>query len=89
MSADAKAAAEDYRETFRRSQDPLIGLLRKVGDGAGGVGDWVGSGMGWVRDRARGPRPNGEQPGSGRDSSGDQPDDPWGAASDGPAKPRR
>jgi Zn-dependent protease with chaperone function len=101
MSADAKAAAEDYREAFRRSQDPLVGLLRKVGDGASGVGDWVGSGMGWVRDRARGARPNGDQPGAGqpagdqgqpgggRDSAGSEPDDPWGAASDGPAGPRR
>jgi Zn-dependent protease with chaperone function len=93
MSADAKAAAEDYREAFRRSQDPLVNLLRKVGDGAGGVGDWVGSGMGWVRDRTRGTRPNAEQADSGQSSGqrspGDEPDDPWGAASDGPARPRR
>ena len=54
----SKAAAEDYRESFRRSQDPLVGLLRKIGDGAGGVGDWVGAGMGRVRDwTARGRRP--------------------------------
>ncbi len=96
MSNDAKAAAEDYREAFRRSQDPLVSLLRKVGDSAGGVGDWLGTGMGWVR--GKGGRPADSDPtgtdtdagsgdqgaGSGRDG-----DDPWGAASDGPAKPRR
>jgi Zn-dependent protease with chaperone function len=52
--ADVKAAAESYRESFARSQDPLVGLLRKVGDGATDVGDWVGSGAGRVRDWARG-----------------------------------
>jgi Zn-dependent protease with chaperone function len=55
MSADAKAAADDYREAFRRSQDPLVGLLRKVGDSAGGVGDWLGAGMGWARGRGQRP----------------------------------
>lgn len=104
MSTDAKAAAEDYREAFRRSQDPLVGLLRKVGDSAGGVGDWVGSGMGWVRDRTRNGRPaNGStdsgstdsgSTGSGSTDTGTQPgttrpDDPWSAASDGPGGPRR
>ncbi len=98
MSTDAKAAAEDYRETFRRSQDPLVSLLRKLGDGATGVGDWVGSGMGWVRDRAagRGQRPAGEDSATGTGGGSDNnsgsssgPDDPWGAASDGPAPPRR
>jgi hypothetical protein len=48
MSADVKAAAESYRESFRRSQDPLVNLLRRLGDG--GVGEWVGSGAGRVRD---------------------------------------
>lgn len=102
MSADAKEAAEEYREAFRRSQDPLVGLLKKLGDGASGVGDWVGSGMSWVRDRAtgRGQSPSGgESSGSGNgDTTGggagnasgrEDGDDPWGAASDGPVQPRR
>jgi Zn-dependent protease with chaperone function len=53
MAADAKAAADSYRESFSRSQDPLIGLLKKLGDGAGEMGSWVGSGAdrmrGWMR----------------------------------------
>jgi len=48
MTADVKAAAESYRESFRRSQDPLVNLLRRLGDG--GLSEWVGSGAGRVRD---------------------------------------
>ena len=48
-SADVKAAAESYREAFAESQDPLMSLLRRFGDGASGVGDWVGTGAGPVR----------------------------------------
>jgi Zn-dependent protease with chaperone function len=72
---DVKAAADSYRETFARSQDPLVSLLRRLGDGAG---DWVGSGAGRVRDwMASGgrPRANGTQP--------PRTDDPWSAATDG------
>jgi Zn-dependent protease with chaperone function len=68
MSSDVKAAAESYRESFRRSQDPLVNLLRRLGDG--GVGEWVGSGAGRVRDwmtgagrGRRGPEPS--EPGDG------------------------
>jgi Zn-dependent protease with chaperone function len=90
MSADAKEAAEDYREAFRRSEDPLAGLVRKFGDGASGLGDWVGSGMGWVRDRTSS---RGTPPGDtgGTQPTGDSTDggDPWSAASDGPVPPRR
>src|SRR2546421_2709330 len=50
VSTDAKEAAEEYRRTFARSEDPLAGLLRRFGDGAGGMGDWVGSGAGRMRD---------------------------------------
>jgi Zn-dependent protease with chaperone function len=90
VGADAKAAAEEYRETFRRSQDPLVGLLRKLGDGASGVGEWVGAGVGRVRDwtgRAAGAA----RQSSSRGGSGAPPgaaangDDPWGQASDGPS----
>jgi hypothetical protein len=55
VSEDVKAAAESYREAFKRSQDPLVGLLRKLGDGASGVGDVVGASATRVRswmDRA-------------------------------------
>ncbi|MDQ1645545.1 MAG: hypothetical protein QOJ50_1729 [Cryptosporangiaceae bacterium] len=55
MTDDVKAAAQSYREAFARSEDPLIGLLRKVGDGASGVGEWVGAGAGRVRDWMKGP----------------------------------
>jgi Zn-dependent protease with chaperone function len=50
VSADVKEAAEEYRQTFRRSQDPLVGLMRRFGEGAAGVGEWVGAGVGRVRD---------------------------------------
>ena len=46
VTEDVKAAAASYREAFSRSQDPLVGLLRKLGDGAADVGDWVGAGAG-------------------------------------------
>lgn len=50
MSEDVKQAAESYRESFARSEDPLFKLLRRIGGGAGDVGGWVGSGAGRVRD---------------------------------------
>ncbi|GIJ48947.1 peptidase M48 [Virgisporangium aliadipatigenens] len=65
---DVKAAAASYRETFANSQDPLINMVRRVGDGAGGVGEWVGAGASRVRDWAKGgprrdtPPPPGDTP---------------------------
>ncbi|MPZ26414.1 MAG: M48 family metalloprotease [Micromonosporaceae bacterium] len=50
MTEDVKEAAESYRESFARSEDPLFKLLRRVGGGAGDLGGWVGSGAGRVRD---------------------------------------
>jgi hypothetical protein len=50
ISADAKEAAEEYRRNFARSEDPLAGLLRRFGDGAAGMGDWIGTGAGRFRD---------------------------------------
>jgi Zn-dependent protease with chaperone function len=50
MSDDVKEAAESYRESFSRSEDPLFTLLRRVGGGATDLGAWVGSGAGRVRD---------------------------------------
>src|SRR5256885_14467298 len=38
LSDDVRAAADSYRSSFSRSQDPLVGLLRKLGDGASGMG---------------------------------------------------
>jgi Zn-dependent protease with chaperone function len=50
MSADAKAAADSYREAFARSEDPLMSLLRRVGGGVGAgasrVRDWMSGGSG-------------------------------------------
>ena len=43
VSAEARAAAASYRESFARSEDPLFSLLRRIGEGAGGVGEWVGN----------------------------------------------
>jgi Zn-dependent protease with chaperone function len=43
MSQEAKNAAKSYSDAFSRSQDPLMKLLRDLGDGAGSVRDWVAS----------------------------------------------
>jgi len=70
VSADAKEAAEEYRRTFARSEDPLMGLLRRFGEGAGSVGEWMGAGAGRVRDWwASGGRP----PGNGSQEPTDRP----------------
>jgi Zn-dependent protease with chaperone function len=50
LSDEMKAAAESYREAFERSPDPLVSLLRRLGDGASDVGGWVGGGAGRARD---------------------------------------
>ncbi|MFF5181776.1 M48 family metallopeptidase [Micromonospora sp. NPDC000316] len=49
VSEEIKAAAESYREEFNRSTDPLVGLLRGLGDGANDVGEWVGGTAGRAR----------------------------------------
>jgi Zn-dependent protease with chaperone function len=51
VTEDVKAAASHYRESFNTSQDPLVGLLRKVG---GGAADLAGSAARGARDWARG-----------------------------------
>ncbi|SDZ41267.1 Zn-dependent protease with chaperone function [Micromonospora pattaloongensis] len=48
-SEEIKAAADSYRESFGRSQDPLVGLLRRLGDGATDLGEWVGGHAGRAR----------------------------------------
>src|SRR4051794_24210621 len=40
VTDDVKAAADSYRQDFNTSQDPLVGLLRKLG---GGASDLAGS----------------------------------------------
>ncbi|TCC59685.1 M48 family peptidase [Kribbella pittospori] len=41
ISQEAKNAAKSYSDAFSRSQDPLAKFLRDLGDGMGGVRDWV------------------------------------------------
>ncbi|HEY0692257.1 MAG TPA: M48 family metallopeptidase [Kribbella sp.] len=43
MSQEAKNADKSYSDAFSRSQDPLAKLIRDLGDGLGGVRDWVSS----------------------------------------------
>lgn len=50
VSDDVKQAADSYRETFARSEDPLFKLLRRIGGGATDLGAWMGTGAGKVRD---------------------------------------
>jgi Zn-dependent protease with chaperone function len=51
VTEDVKAAADSYRQTFSESQDPLVGLLRKVG---GSAADLAGSAARGARDWAAG-----------------------------------
>ncbi|MGK5681285.1 M48 family metallopeptidase [Actinoplanes sp. URMC 104] len=54
FSDDVKAAAQSYRETFNNSQDPLVGLLRKLGDGAADLAGSAARGARtWVGDASR------------------------------------
>jgi hypothetical protein len=51
ITDDVKAAADSYRQSFNNSPDPLVGLLRKLGDGAAdlagsaarGARNWAGN----------------------------------------------
>jgi Zn-dependent protease with chaperone function len=52
VADDVRAAAQEYRDSFQRSQDPLVGLLRRLGDGASDVGGWAGSQAGRARSWA-------------------------------------
>jgi Zn-dependent protease with chaperone function len=54
VADDVKAAANSYRETFNNSQDPLVGLLRKLGDGAADLAGSAARGArSWVNDASR------------------------------------
>ncbi len=85
---DVKAAADSYRETFSRSQDPLVSLLRRLGDGAG---EWVGSGAQRMRGWMGGGGPGGGAPGPGAPGGGANGGDTWSAATrtdpDDPTQP--
>ena len=50
VSEEIKAAAASYREDFSRTQDPLVGLLRRLGDGASDLGEWAGGGASRARN---------------------------------------
>jgi hypothetical protein len=57
VTDDVKAAANSYRETFNTSQDPLVGLLRKLGDGAADLaGSAAGRARNWASNTGRGRR---------------------------------
>jgi len=54
VTDDVKAAANSYRESFNTSQDPLVGLLRKLGDGAADLAGSAARGArGWGTRGAR------------------------------------
>jgi hypothetical protein len=64
VSEDVKAAAASYRETFNNSQDPLVGLLRKLGGGASDVaGSAVRGARTWATNTGR-TRPPEDDPGT-------------------------
>jgi Zn-dependent protease with chaperone function len=61
VAEDVKAAANSYRETFNNSQDPLVGLLRKLGDGATDLAGTAARGArSWVGDASRRGRRDGD-----------------------------
>ncbi|WP_430783005.1 M48 family metallopeptidase [Actinoplanes sp. G11-F43] len=61
VTEDVKAAAKAYREDFENSQDPLVGLVRRLGGGAADLaGSAAGKAYNWATDAARrGRRDNG------------------------------
>jgi Zn-dependent protease with chaperone function len=73
VTDDVKAAAQSYRDAFAASQDPLVNLLKRVGDNTSDVGEWVGAGAGRVRDWMRGPGRGGSGSGSGGTTNGNPP----------------
>lgn len=72
MSEDVKEAAESYRETFSRSEDPLFKLLRRFASGAADVGSWVGAGAGRVRDWVATASRSAREAASGRGNGGSE-----------------
>jgi hypothetical protein len=63
VTDDVKAAANSYREMFNTSQDPLVGLLRKLGDGAADLaGSAAGRARSWAANAGRNRRPDDDSP---------------------------
>lgn len=63
VTEDVKAAANSYRESFNNSQDPLVGLLRKLGDGAADLAGSAARGArSWATNAGRNRRD--DEPGS-------------------------
>jgi Zn-dependent protease with chaperone function len=63
VSEDVKAAAESYRQSFTTSQDPLVGLLRKLGDGAADLAGTAARGArSWASNPGRNRRPGEDDP---------------------------
>jgi len=61
VTDDVKAAANSYRESFNNSQDPLVGLLRKLGDGAADLAGSAARGArSWMGDAGRRGRQDGD-----------------------------
>jgi Zn-dependent protease with chaperone function len=59
VSEDVKAAADSYRQAFTTSQDPLVGLLRKLGDGAADLAGSAARGArSWASTAGRNRRPD-------------------------------
>jgi Zn-dependent protease with chaperone function len=58
VTEDVKAAADSYRQSFNNSQDPLVGLLRKLGDGAADLAGSAARGArGWANRGRRDDEP--------------------------------
>jgi Zn-dependent protease with chaperone function len=73
VTADIKAAAASYRESFATSPDPLVSLARRFAGGAADLGGWAGAQAGkakaWANtageaaaNAARSNRPPADQP---------------------------
>jgi Zn-dependent protease with chaperone function len=63
VTDDVKAAANSYREDFRSSQDPLVGLVRKLGDGFGDLAGSAARGArDWATNAGRDRRTDGDPP---------------------------
>ncbi|HWS37903.1 MAG TPA: M48 family metallopeptidase [Actinoplanes sp.] len=59
VTEDVKAAAKAYQEDFANSQDPLVGLVRRLGGGAADLaGSAAGKAYNWATDAARRGRQN-------------------------------
>ncbi|GGL02597.1 M48 family metallopeptidase [Mangrovihabitans endophyticus] len=63
VTDDVKAAANSYRQAFTQSQDPLVGLLRKLGDGAADLAGSAARGArSWMSGTGRNQRPDDSTP---------------------------